>query len=127
MLPTTLQFLIVAIATAIADRLQRKLDYTREVVSVLEEQLAALTGGKKICFTARQRRRLAEAGKLLTPDERRRCCQIVKPATILAWFRQLAARKCDGSEARQGRPPSPRMCAGSSSRWPWPPAVARLT
>ena len=64
MLPTTLQFLIVMIATAINDRLQRKPDYTREEVGVLEEQLASLTGGKKICFTARQRRRLAEAGKL---------------------------------------------------------------
>jgi len=48
--------------------------------------------------------RQARAGKLLTPDERRRCCQLVKPATLLAWFRQLAARKYDGSEARRGRP-----------------------
>jgi putative transposase len=108
MLPTTLQFLIIMIATAINDRLQRKLDYTREEVSVLKEQLAALTGGKKICFTAHQRRRLAEAGKLLTPEERRKCCQVVRPATILAWFRQLAARKYDSSEARRGRPAKPK-------------------
>jgi hypothetical protein len=101
MLPATLQFLIVMIATAINDRLQRKLDYTREEVSVLKEQLAALTGGKKPSFTARQRRRLAEAGKLLTPDERRQCCQLVKPATILAWFRQIAARKHDRREPRR--------------------------
>jgi len=80
MLPATLQLLIVVIATAINDRLQRKLDYTREEVSVLKEQLAALTGGKKPSFTARQRHRLAEAGKLLTLDERRQCCQLVKPA-----------------------------------------------
>jgi hypothetical protein len=32
------------VATAINDRLQRKLDYTREEVSVLKEQLAAHTG-----------------------------------------------------------------------------------
>jgi hypothetical protein len=31
----------------------------------------------------------------------------VKPATIVAWFRQLAARKYDSSEARRGRPPKP--------------------
>jgi hypothetical protein len=108
MLPTTLQFLIVVIATTINERLQRKLDYTREEVSVLKEQVAALTGGKKLSFSARQRRRLATAGKLLTPDERQKCCQLVQPGTILAWFRQLAARKYDSSEVRRGRPPKPK-------------------
>ena len=56
-------------------------------------------------FTAEQRRRLATAGKMLTPDERRRCCDLVKPATILVWFRQLAARTYDSSDVRRGRPP----------------------
>ena len=32
----------------------------------------------------------------------------MKPATILAWFRQLAARKYDSSAARRGRPPKPK-------------------
>jgi putative transposase len=108
MLPTTLQFLIVMIASAINDRLQRKLDYVEEERRVLREQLNAATAGKKLSFTANQRRRLAEAGKLLTPDERQKCCLIVRPATILAWFRQLAARKYDSSEVRRGRPPKPK-------------------
>jgi putative transposase len=108
MLPATLQFLIVMIASAINDRLQRKLDYVEEERRVLREQLDAATAGKKLSFTANQRRRLGEAGKLLTPDERQKCCLLVKPATILAWFRQLAARKYDSSEARRGRPPKPK-------------------
>jgi putative transposase len=108
MLPMTLQFLIVMIASALNDRLQRKLDYVEEERRVLREQLEAGTGGKKLSFTAAQRRRLAEAGKLLTPAERRSCCRLVKPATILAWFRQLAARKYDSSRARRGRPPKPK-------------------
>ena len=108
MLPMTLQFLIVMIASAINDRLQRKLDYVEEERRILREQLDALSGGKKIFFTADQRRRLASAGRLLTPDERRKCCQLVKPATILAWFRQLAARKYDSADARRGRPPKPK-------------------
>jgi len=108
MLPMKLQFLIVMIASAINDRLQRKLDYVEEERRVLRERLEAATGGKKLSFTANQRRRLAEAGKLLSPDERQKCCLIVKPATILAWFRQLAARKYDSSEARRGRPPKPK-------------------
>jgi hypothetical protein len=63
---------------------------------------------RELLFTTDQRRRLSTAGKLLTPDERRKCCRLVKPATILAWFRQLAARKYDSSEARRGRPPKPK-------------------
>lgn len=44
-------------------------------------------------------------GKELTPVEREACCQIVRPATILAWFRRLAARKYDGSRSqKRGRP-----------------------
>jgi putative transposase len=108
MLPMTLQFIIVMIASAINDQLQRKLDYVEEERRTLREQLDAATGGKKLSFTTEQRRRLATAGKLLTPDERRKCCHLVKPATMLAWFRELAARKYDSSEARRGRPPKPK-------------------
>jgi transposase len=105
MLPMTLQFIIVMIATAINDRLQHKLDYVEEERRILRDQLDAVTGGKKMVFTTEQRRRLASAGKLLTADERRECCCLVRPATILTWFRRLAARKYDSSDVRRGRPP----------------------
>lgn len=108
MLPLTLQFIVAMISSAINDRLQRRLDYVEEERRILRERLDAVVGGKKISFTAEQRRRLATAGKLLTPDERRKCCCIVKPATILNWFRQLVARKYDSSEVRRGRPSKPK-------------------
>ena len=85
MLPQTLQFIIVMIAAAINDRLQRKLDYVEEERLILREQLTAATGGKKIPFTPDQRRRLATAGKLLTPDERRKvdaCKPEEEPALV---------------------------------------------
>jgi len=104
MVPAPLQFLITMIACAINERMQRKLDYTQEEVRVLKEILAALTGSRRISFTPDQRRRLAIAGKALSPEERKRCCQIVKPGTILGWFRQMAARKYDGSKGKVGRP-----------------------
>jgi len=44
------------------------------------------------------------ASKELSPEERRRRCQLVKPATLLAWFRQLGARKYNSSARRTGRP-----------------------
>jgi hypothetical protein len=54
MLPATLQFLIVMIASAINDRLQRKLDYVEEERRVLRERLDAAMGearrsGKVVC------------------------------------------------------------------------------
>jgi len=105
MLPVTLQFIIATIAYAINERMARRVDYLQEEVRVLKEALVAATGKKRINFTAEQRRRLALKGKALTAEERRACCQIVRPATILAWFRQLAAQKYDSSKRRKpGRP-----------------------
>jgi transposase len=104
LIPATLQFLITMIACGINERMQRELDYTQEEVRVLKEILAALTGSGRISFTADQRRRLAIASKALSPEERKKCCQIVKPGTILGWFRQTAARKYDSSKAKVGRP-----------------------
>jgi putative transposase len=92
------------IACAINERMQRKLDYTQEEVRVLKEILAVITGSGRIPFTADQRRRLAVVGRALSPEERKKCCQIVKPGTILGWFRQLAAQKYDSSKSKVGRP-----------------------
>ena|SRR5580658_226638 len=105
MLPAPFQFLIAMVAYAINERMARRVDYLREEVRVLKEALAAATGKTRIDFNAEQRRRLALKGRALTPEERTACCQVVRPATILAWFRQLAAYKYDGSKARKtGRP-----------------------
>jgi hypothetical protein len=85
--------------------MQRKLDYTQDEVRTLKELLRTATGTARLSFTADQRRRLALTGKELTPEERRKYCQLVKPATILAWFRELGARIYDRSAARKlGRP-----------------------
>lgn len=104
MLPAaTLQFLIAMIAYAINERMGRRVEYLQEEVRVLRETVVALTGKSRIPFTADQRRRLAIKGKALTPAERTACCQLVRPATILAWFRQLSARKYDSSRSRNRR------------------------
>ncbi|MGE5785510.1 MAG: helix-turn-helix domain-containing protein, partial [Myxococcales bacterium] len=94
---------------AINERMARRFDYLLEEVRVLREVYAETTGRKRIPFTDEQRRRLAVKGKALTPDERKECCQIVRPSTILAWFRKLAAAKYDSSTQRKkpGRPRKP--------------------
>ena len=121
MFPSTLQFVIAMIASAINERMQRKLDYVQEEVRVLKEVVLATTGSARISFTAGQRRRLALAGKELSPQERRKCCQLVTSATILAWFRSPGARKYDSSPGRnRGRPRKARDIRNWLSRWPRP-------
>jgi putative transposase len=107
MLPMTVQFLIAMVAHAINERMARRVDYLVEEVRVLKESLRAATGTSRIRFSPEQRYRLARKGKQLPslPEQRRACCQIVRPDTVLAWFRQLAAQKYDGSKSRKrGRP-----------------------
>jgi putative transposase len=96
------------LAHAINERMACKMEYMQGEIRTLKEALAVKTGSQRITFTAEQRRCLALKGKKLTPAKRRACCQIVKPGTILAWFRALAASKYDGSKNRKpGRPRSP--------------------
>jgi len=101
MLPLPLQFFIAMLAHAINERMARKMEYMQGEIRTLKEALAARTGSQRITFTAEQRRRLALKGMKLTPAERRACCQIVKPETILAWFRALAASNYDGPRNRK--------------------------
>jgi hypothetical protein len=101
MLPVTVQFLIAMLAHALNERMSRRVEYLQEEVRVLKEALAAATGRSRIAFTPEQKRRLATKGKALTPAERTTCCQIVRPETILMWFRQLAAKKYDSAAMRR--------------------------
>jgi len=105
MLPITVQFIVAMLAYALNERMARRLDYLQEENRVLKDAVRSATGKTRVDLTDEQRRRLATKGKALTPAEREECCQIVRPSTILAWFRKLVARKYDSSEVRRpGRP-----------------------
>ena len=84
-----------------------------------------------------ERKTLAEIGQKLGKKALEAVASIVKPDTILAWYRKLIAQKFDGSQKRQalGRPPVdaelealvvrmwPRRTARGAtiaSRGPWP-------
>ena len=109
MLPSTLQFLIVMIACSINERMQKRLDYKTAEVLVLKEILRSVTGKSRIDFNESQRKRLAVKGKDLTPRERDECCELVRPRTILDWFRRIYSEKYDSSKSRRrpGRPRKP--------------------
>jgi hypothetical protein len=107
MLPVTFRFIIAMVAYAVNEQLARRLEYLLEEVCVLREVYTESTGRKRIPFTDEQRRRLAIKGKALTPEEREAGCQIVRPSTILTWFRQLGAQKYHSS-AQRSKPGRPR-------------------
>ena len=105
MLPLTVQFIVAMLAYALNERMARRLDYLQEQNRIFKATVQTATGKARIPLSDEQRRRLATKGKALTPAEREECCQIVRPSTILAWFRQLVSRKYDSSRVRRpGRP-----------------------
>ena len=73
----------------------------REENPVLREQ----RGGGRRRFTDAQHRRLAAKAKKTTRKTLLRMDPIVTPDTLLRWYRNLVARKFDGSRVRRaGRP-----------------------
>jgi hypothetical protein len=114
MLPLPIAFLIATIASAINERVAGQLGYAQKEVRTLKEAMAVATGTERIRFTEAQRRRLVLNAKALTPRERAECCQIVRPETILAWFRHWRPR---GTTARRCEGPGGRERAGTSAGW----------
>jgi hypothetical protein len=99
-LPQTVQFFIAMIACSLNESARRRMAHLEDEVETLREMVKQATGKDRLTFTAEQRRRLALSGKELTPKERRACCHLVTPETILKWFRDLAARKYDSTTKR---------------------------
>jgi len=101
MLNTSLQMMLVALAGWVNERQLAAIEYLKEENRVLREQL----GRKRLRFTDDQRRRLAAKGKVLGRRVLRKLGTIVRPDTILRWYRRLVARKYYGSgKRRPGRP-----------------------
>jgi transposase InsO family protein len=84
--------------------------HQQQVITSLQEEnrvLKAQLGGRRLRLTDTERRRLAA---LAYPLERQRLHEVatfVTPDTLMRWYRQLIARKFDGSMhcKRPGRPP----------------------
>ena len=82
-------------------RQQSAIEYLRAENRVLREQL----GGRRLRQTDEQRRRLAVLGRALGRKALGDVACIVTPDTLLRWYRELVAKKYDGSARRKpGRP-----------------------
>ena len=103
-----LRFLLLVFAGWVNREQQAAIDYLREENAVLREQL----GGRHIRFTDAQRRRLAVRGRALSRKLLGSVAGIVTPDTILRWYRELIAKKYDGTAKRgPGRPKTKRDIA----------------
>ncbi len=79
--------------------------YQKEEIRALREML----GGKRLCFTDAQRRRLAQKARSLSHAKLRELGSLVTPDTLTRWFRKYAGAKYDSHAKRgPGRPPKPQ-------------------
>jgi putative transposase len=99
-LPLPVQFLAAWVGTWVARRQERLITYLKEENRVLLEKL-----GGRVRLTDPERRRLARLGKEIGRKGLGEVATIATPDTILRWYRELVARKYDGSQRRgPGRP-----------------------
>jgi len=98
-----LQFALILLAGWLSRHQQEVIEYLQEENRVLREQL----GRKRLRFTDAQRRRLARKAKCLGRRRLQGIATVVTPDTLIRWYRELVARKYDGSAKR--RPGRPRM------------------
>jgi hypothetical protein len=91
------QFLVCVLAGWVHRRQLVVIDYLREENRVLRQQIC----DRRLRLTDRDRRRLAIRGRRLGRKLLAEVAGIASPGTIVRWYRQLVARKYDGS-ARRG-------------------------
>jgi transposase InsO family protein len=100
-LPPPLAFFCLMFSGWVNRQQQAVIDYLFEENRVLR----AAQGSQRLRLTDDQRRRLAVKGKVLGRRRLASIAGIVTPDTILRWYRQLVAKKYDGSRRRRpGRP-----------------------
>jgi transposase InsO family protein len=101
MLPLPLQFLAAWLAVWLGRVLQQQVDYLKAENRALKEKL----DGRRLQFDDATRRRLAVLGKAMGRKALTEVATVATPETILRWYRELVAKKYDGSQRRgPGRP-----------------------
>jgi len=85
---------------------QRVILYLKEENRILKSHLKKELGNRRLLLSNKERRRLAELGKLLGRKVLKEVDSLFSPETILRWYRNLVAKKYDSSKTRKhsGRP-----------------------
>jgi putative transposase len=99
--PLPVRFLAAWIGVWLGRCQQQLIEYQREEIQLLRQKL----GGRRLRFSDRDRRRLAVLGRRLGRRALGQVATVATPDTILRWYRELVAKKYDGSAKRgPGRP-----------------------
>src|ERR1700704_5522789 len=93
-----LQFLLLVFTGWVNRRQVEILEYLQAENRVLREQL----GDRRLRFTDAPRRRLAVKDRVLGRRVLEQLAGLVTPDTILRWYRELIAKKYDGTAQRGG-------------------------
>jgi putative transposase len=93
--------LLAYVTGSVDEQLLRRNEYLATENRIMRRQIKG-----RVQLTDADRTTLAEIGKQLGKQALEEVANIVKPDTILGWYRQLVAKKFDGSERRKslGRP-----------------------
>jgi len=93
--------LLASISGSVDEELLLRNEFLATENRILRDQIKG-----RVQLSDAERQTLAEIGKKLGKKALEEVAHIVKPETILAWHRKLAADKCDGSSQRKspGRP-----------------------
>jgi hypothetical protein len=95
-----LQFLLLVFAGWVNRRQREVVEYLQEENRILCEQI----GDRRLRFTDAQRRRLAAKGRAIGRGALEQIGGLVAPDTILRWYRELIAKKYDGTSKRRRGP-----------------------
>ena len=96
-----IQFICLVFAGLMNRRQRQVIDYLQGENRILRAKL----GPKRLRFNEAERKKLARLGKRIGRKMLGRHGNLAHPDTILRWYRELIARKYDGSEKRgPGRP-----------------------
>ena len=90
--------LVTCLAYCSDEELNKAIDYPREQVRVLGEHQEGQ--GNRIRLTNKQRMRVAAEAKRLSRKMPEQCTEMFTPDTIMWWYRQLVAKKYNGSQNR---------------------------
>ena len=93
--------MLAYVTGSVDEELLRRNEYLVAENRILRAQIPS-----RVKLSDGERRTLAEIGKRLGRQALAEVASIVRPETILAWYRRLVARKFDGSKKRHapGRP-----------------------
>jgi putative transposase len=83
------------------------------MLTVQVRELQRLVNGRPR-YSLSFKMQMARLGRMLTPESLTKACVVIRPSTVLGWYRQLVKRKHDHSDKRQ--PGRPRISAALEHR-----------